>query len=64
MFEKMHNIIKCTRNEEKYSVLKCGVDIFEKSFIPDAICKWNVLHVPNDVIKSSTLGQFRIKRHI
>ena len=46
-----------TRNEEKYIVPKCRLDIFKKSFIPDAIWKWNVLS--NDVIKSSTLGQFR-----
>ena len=46
-----------TRNEEKYLVPTCKLDIFRKSFIPDAICKWNDL--PNDVIKSSTLGQFR-----
>ena len=32
---------------------------FEKSFIPNAICKWNAL--PIDVIKPTTLGQFRIK---
>ena len=45
-----------TRNEEKYIIPKRRLDIYKKSFIPDAICKWNVL--PNDVIKS-TLGQFR-----
>ena len=46
-----------TRNEQKYIVPKCRLDIFKKSLIPDAICKWNVL--PNDLIKSSTIGQFR-----
>ena len=46
-----------TRNEEKYLVPTCKLDIFKKSFIPDAICKWN--DQPNDVFKSSTLGQFR-----
>ena len=46
-----------TQNEEKF--LEPIVDlIFKKiTFSLDAIRKWNAL--PNDVIKSSTLGQFR-----
>ena len=44
-----------TRNEEKYIVSKCRLDIFKKYFIPDTICKRNVL--PYDVIKSSALGE-------
>ena len=46
------NVQYKTRTEEKYMVPKCRLDIFEKLFIPDAICKWNAL--PHDVIKSST----------
>ena len=51
------NVQYSTRNEENYIIPKCRTEIFKKSFIPDVICKWNAL--PNEVIKSSSISQFR-----
>ena len=56
-FRKNIHVQYNTRNEERYIVPECRVDIFNKSFIPYVICKWNAL--PKDVIISSIYSSSR-----
>lgn len=32
-----------TRNSSNYSLPRCRLEVFNKSFFPDTICKWNSL---------------------